>query len=79
MLFRSSNSPESLANLRDSGELDDKANVGLVIDRPRDDDGERTPNTDLKIVKCNAGQEGVVRMVFRGDRLTFSQAAVERL
>jgi replicative DNA helicase len=68
----------SLADARDTGELEDKANVGFVIDRPRDNRGARPANTKLQLVKCNAGIEGVVEMVFKGDRLLFEERRGER-
>jgi replicative DNA helicase len=61
----------SLADARDTGELDDKANVGIVIDRPLDEENHRSETARVSIVKCNAGQEGSVEMVFRGERLMF--------
>jgi replicative DNA helicase len=61
----------SLADARDTGELDDKANVGIVIDRPLDEENRRSDTARVSIVKCNAGQEGSVEMVFRGERLMF--------
>jgi len=61
----------SLADARDTGELDDKANVGIVIDRPVDDENHRSEAARVSIVKCNAGRQGSVEMVFRGERLMF--------
>lgn len=61
----------SLADARDTGELEDKANVGIVIDRPRDDQGQRGEAARVSIVKCNAGQEGTIDMIFRGERIMF--------
>jgi len=62
----------SLADARDTGELEDKANVGIVIDRPREaDSGQRVDMAQVKVVKCNAGQEGMVSMRFVGERLSF--------
>lgn len=61
----------SLADARDTGELDDKANVGIVIDRPRGKDNRRSATAKVYIVKCNAGMEGCCDMVFNGTRLAF--------
>lgn len=61
----------TLADVRDTGELDDKANVGIVLDRPRDNQGDRSGETKVRVVKCNAGQEGSVDLWFNGSRLSF--------
>lgn len=65
----------SLADARDTGELEDKANVGIVIDRPRDSRGARPEATKVNVVKCNAGVEGQVQMRFDGARLQFVETA----
>lgn len=62
---------KTLADARDTGELEDKSNVGLVIERPRDDDNQRSDVATVQVVKCNAGQEGSIQMVFRGEKLAF--------
>jgi replicative DNA helicase len=67
----------SLADARDTGELEDKANVGIVIDRQRDQRGARSALAKVNVVKCNAGVEGQVQMVFDGGRLAFVEKAHE--
>lgn len=67
----------SLADVRDTGELDDKANVGIVLERPRDEDGNRGGETHARVVKCNAGQEGSVPLWFNGSRLSFESMRYE--
>jgi len=62
----------TLADARDTGELEDKANVGIVIDRPRDERNMMSDKASVSIVKCNAGMAGTVQMVFKGERLTFA-------
>jgi len=62
----------TLADARDTGELEDKANVGIVIDRPRDEANVMTDSANVSIVKCNAGMAGTVQMVFKGEHLTFA-------
>ena len=62
----------TLADARDTGELEDKANVGIVIDRPRDERNMMSDTANVSIVKCNAGRAGAVEMMFKGDRLTFA-------
>jgi replicative DNA helicase len=62
----------TLADARDTSELEDKANVGIVIDRTNNsDDGTMTSETIFRVVKCNAGQEGARPMFFQGERLRF--------
>lgn len=63
----------TLADARDTGELQDKANVGIIIDRPRDEDNVMSSNAMVYLDKCNAGRPGVVQMYFKGDRLSFEQ------
>lgn len=62
---------KTLADARGTGELEDKSNVGVTIDRPRGNDGVRTSNATVQITKCNAGRDGVVSLYFAGERLAF--------
>lgn len=62
----------TVANARDTGEWDDKSNVGLVLDRPYDIKlGRRTDEATLYITKCNAGREGKIQLLFNGPRYQF--------
>lgn len=65
----------TLADARDTGELQDKANVGIVIDRPRDEVNVMASNALVYLDKCNAGRPGMVPMYFRGERLIFEQVS----
>lgn len=61
----------SLADARDTAELDDKAQVGISIERPRGEDGVRSEYCDVAVVKCNSGREGKVGMRMDGPRFRF--------
>lgn len=61
----------TLADVKETSALEDKANVGVVIRRDRDNNGTRPNEGFISIVKCNAGQEGSAPVVFDGKRLLF--------
>ena len=67
----------TLANARDTGELEDKANVGLVIAKPPED-GEDIMETSVNIVKLNAGKTGSIEMIFNKPRLTFAPVVMPK-
>lgn len=64
---------KTLGNARDTGELEDKANVGIIIDRPYEgyDSNKRSQTANVIVDKCNAGQTGAVKLFYKGDRLAF--------
>ena len=62
----------SLADVKETSGLEDKANVGIVLRRDRDDEGNRESLTVVSVVKCNAGREGVINLYFKGERLLFA-------
>ena len=71
------------ADIRDTGELEDKCNVMLLLDRPlltRDlktggqviaETGTRTPETTVRAAKNTNGPEGVCSLWFQGNRFAF--------
>lgn len=62
----------TVANARETGELDDKSNIGIVLDRPFDEDaGKRLDLATIYITKCNAGREGKVITRFDGPRYRY--------
>jgi hypothetical protein len=63
----------TLGDARDTGELQDKSNLGIVIDRPYEglESNDRSQNANIIIDKCNAGRTGSIPMYYRGDRLAF--------
>lgn len=67
----------TVADARDTGELDDKSNIGMVLDRPVDEStGRRVDMADLYITKCNSGREGKATLLFDGPRFLFRDAEV---
>lgn len=63
----------TLADARDTGELQDKANVGIIIDRPYEGitGNQRSNSAKVIVDKCNAGQTGTVDMFYKGEKLAF--------
>ena len=61
-----------LSDLRDTGELDDKAQVGLVIDRGEKEDGSMSELCTIRVVKCNIGSMGPISMRMVGQRFLFT-------
>ena len=69
---RSKSKLKSVADARDSAELDDKSNVGMYLHRPRDaDTGRRVSTVEVYITKCNAGVSGMESLYFDGGRFRF--------
>lgn len=63
---------KSVADARDSAELDDKSSVGIYLHRPRNPDtGRRVSTVDVYITKCNAGEPGMESLYFDGGRFRF--------
>lgn len=62
---------QTLADVRNTGELDDKAQIGVLLKRPRDDDNGRAGPCNISIVKANSGREGTTGMWFDGPRYRF--------
>lgn len=67
----------SLADVKETSGLEDKANVGIVLRRDKDEEGNREALTIVSLVKCNAGREGVINLYFRGNKLLFAPATKE--
>ena len=67
----------SLADVRDTAELDDKANVGIVIDRPLDASGSRESAATFRVTKCNSGRDGVASSWFDGPHIRFTSVQYE--
>lgn len=62
----------TVADARDTGQLDDFSNIGMVLDRPIDEQtGRREDEASVYITKCNAGEEGMVSLLFDGPRFRF--------
>lgn len=62
----------TVEDARDTKELADKANIGAVLDRPVDEaTGRRQAIAELRITKCNVGEEGMVSLLFEGARFRF--------
>jgi replicative DNA helicase len=69
---RSKSKLKSVADARDSAELDDKSNVGMYLHSPRDPDtGRRAKTVEVHITKCNAGEPGMETLYFDGARFRF--------
>lgn len=56
---------------RDTGELEQKSNVVLVLDRKLGDDNKRLANGQIQIVKCSVGEEGSIPVYFQGKHMRF--------
>lgn len=70
---------KSLADAKETSALEDKSNVGIVINRGKDETGKWENEATFAVVKCNAGQQGVVDVYFKGDRYIFYPAAKTNL
>jgi replicative DNA helicase len=64
---------------RDTGELQDKVNVSLILDRKRDssDNNKRQQDGRIYVDKCNAGEEGSIPIRFIGETLRFVELTTE--
>ena len=65
---------KTLADAKETSALEDKSNVGIIIKRDRDENGERANETVLSVVKCNAGREGNADVYFVGEKYLFAPA-----
>ena len=62
----------TVADARDTGELDDKSNIGLILDRPVDETtGQREDVANVFVTKCNSGTQGMATLLFDGARFRF--------
>lgn len=70
-----------IRTLRDAlgiAELEHKGNIGLTLERPRDEDtGERVATATIYMTKCNAGKEGKALLYFVGGRYMFVSPTLE--
>jgi replicative DNA helicase len=61
------------SDARDTGELEQKANVVMVIDRQIGENNQREKCGQVQVVKCNAGREGSIDVVYQGEVLTYGE------
>lgn len=67
------------SDARDTGELEDKSNVIIVLDRRLDKETNKRESTgQIQIVKCNAGEEGSIPVQFKGNRYTFIELEMRK-
>jgi len=65
------------ADARDTGELEQKSNVVIVIDRALDGSNQREKNGQIQVVKCNSGKEGSAAVQYYGNFLRYGEVSVE--
>jgi replicative DNA helicase len=69
---RGDNARPQLSDLRDSGSIEQDADVVIFIHREKDkDNGGRIPQTDLMIEKHRNGATGMVKLYFDGNKSSF--------
>lgn len=69
---RGKNKAPTLDDVRDTAELADKSQVGLVIVREQEDkSGELSEYADVRVTKANDGKTGKVGMYYEGERYRF--------
>lgn len=71
------NEKPQLHHLRDSGSIEQDADVVMFIHRDKNEDGGRHSRTELLIEKHRNGATGVVYFEFDGSKTTFVEAATE--
>ena len=67
---RGENRPQ-LSDLRDSGSIEQDADVVMFIWRPPDDQKERPDHAKLTVAKHRNGQTGEIDLIFKGERARF--------
>jgi replicative DNA helicase len=63
-----------ISDSRDTGELEDKAQLGLILDREDDDNYTMAELVNIRIAKCNFGKTGTVQMRMIGNRYLYTTA-----
>jgi replicative DNA helicase len=68
-----------LSDLRESGSLEQDADVVLLLHRPRNDDGRTRSNAaDLFLAKNRSGeQDKIIPLTFRPELVSFTERAYE--
>lgn len=64
------------SDARDTGELEQKSNVIIVIDRPLEDGNQRSKFGQIQVVKCNAGREGSVSVKYYGKHFKYGELTI---
>jgi len=72
---RGENARPRLADLRESGSIEQDADVVAFLVRKEDDDGRPSGDADLVIAKQRNGPTGDVKLVFKGEYTRFFDAA----
>lgn len=63
-----------ISDSRDTGELEDKAQLGLILDREDDNNYTMAETVNVRIAKCNFGKTGTCRMRMIGNRYLYTTA-----
>lgn len=61
-----------ISDSRDTGELEDKAQLGIILDREDDDNYTMSETVNVRVAKCNFGRTGTCRMRMVGNRYLYT-------
>ena len=76
-LSRKDTKNSGLDGAKDTSALEDKANLGIIIDREKDENGELMPLANIRIAKQNSGAMGSVPLYFKGSHYIFIPVALK--